>query len=54
MPLEIKELYVKVSVNDGNPQDNSNSTGQGQENKEAIIQMCVERVLEILKRKSER
>jgi len=53
MPLEIKELHIRVSVNDGEQTQSGGGATQA-ENKEAIIQICVDRVLDILKRKMER
>ena len=58
MPLEIRELVIKASVNDGEQRKNTN---QGQavnytdnENRDDIIAACVEQVLAILKEQSER
>jgi hypothetical protein len=58
MPLEIRELVIKASVNDGNQEQNI-ALGQGVGNfdadtQAAIIATCVEQVLAILKEKSER
>ncbi|MFZ3088485.1 MAG: DUF5908 family protein [Methylotenera sp.] len=58
MPIEIKELHIKVTVNTppseapsgGAP--NTPSEGSGDVN--AIVAECVEQVLDILKHKSER
>lgn len=58
MPLEIKELHIKVTVNQ--PQGNTNlqSTAAGnttaQEEKEALIRQCVEEVLQVIHDKKER
>ena len=60
MPIEIKELHIRVSVNA--PQGEPPAGGQaaappagGQEtDKEAIVAECVEQVLEILQNKAER
>lgn len=58
MPLEIRELVIKVRV--GNSQDGQGGaaspatgadTGAGTE---TIVNLCVEKVLEILKDKAER
>lgn len=56
MPLEIRELYIKVAVNEDNrPQGNTSASGTEQGNRqEEMIQSCVERVLEILKDREER
>jgi Family of unknown function (DUF5908) len=57
MPLEIKELHIKIAVEEGGAGNAaggaSNSTGDGGAD-EATIQACVEKVLEILKEKAER
>jgi Family of unknown function (DUF5908) len=63
MPLEIKELQIKVTVsNNAQPaQSGANTSGNGSVaspqsggNQDAIVQECVEKVLEILKDKMER
>lgn len=58
MPLEIRELVIKASVNDGEQGQNTNqeqtakSTDVG--DRADIIAACVEQVLAILKEQSER
>jgi hypothetical protein len=58
MPLEIRELIIKATVdNNGSGQDGSgakNGNGGQQEELETMVNLCVEKVLEILKEKSER
>jgi hypothetical protein len=61
MPIEIKELHIRVSVNasPGEPPTGGQPTappaGGGQESdKDAIVAECVEQVLEILQNKAER
>ncbi|WP_166482403.1 DUF5908 family protein [Scytonema sp. UIC 10036] len=57
MPLEIRELVIKASVNEGgNTQSTSekNLGGIGASDQSAIIAACVEQVLTILKEKLER
>ncbi len=55
MPLEIRELVIKATV-DG--QDGEQGAPQGggadEEAKEQLVNLCVEKVLEILKEKAER
>ena len=55
MPIEIRELVIKTSVNEGNRSENTSdvniNSGQDMSN---LIAICVEKVLEILKEKSER
>ncbi|WP_271769647.1 DUF5908 family protein [Aquimarina algiphila] len=61
MPLQIKELYVKVTVSaneeQGSPEQGANTTTQSSSdsamNKDEIIAECVEQVIEILKEKME-
>ncbi len=61
MPLQIKELYVKVTVHSdeeqGSPEQNANTTsessGDSAMNKDDIIAECVEQVVEMLKEKME-
>ena len=52
MPVEIKELIVKITVSN-QPQSSSPETNS-QEEKDVIIAACVEQVLEILSKKQER
>ncbi len=64
MPIEIKELHIRVAVNtpgDGQasgPAGGSTASGSGTaldtEGKDALVAECVEQVLEILKHKTER
>lgn len=61
MPLEIKELHIKVSVSQpegGAPAGNGaspsgNGSGNGQTNQDEIIAAVVEQVLQILQEKKE-
>jgi hypothetical protein len=58
MPIEIRELTIKVTVDQPNPQEKQ-STGGGQgegskEDKDAILSQCVEQVLNIIQSKKER
>jgi hypothetical protein len=64
MPIEIKELYIRISVNttpNGHPSGVQQATVGGSGNggdsgsdNEAIIAECVEQVLQILQNKTER
>ena len=62
MPIEIRELHIRVSVTTPaaeNSSSGASSTGQGSnetrgKNKEEIIADCVEKVMEILQNKTER
>ena len=62
MPLEIKELHIKVSVNPGGENSSTPSgsvdasagkQGSGS-NQEQLIQTIIEQVMDILKEKMER
>ena len=53
MPLEIRELHIKVALGEGR-EESSGGSSSTQEDQEKIIKACVEQVLEILKEKEER
>ncbi|MEL6971947.1 MAG: DUF5908 family protein [Bacteroidota bacterium] len=56
MAIEIKELVIKATIGNGEPQDSGGSGGggEGSGQTEAIVKVCVEKVLEILNEKLER
>jgi len=62
MPIEIRELIIKVSVTSpdasqtggGNSSSGTNSGGNSLNSKEGIVAECVEKVMEILQHKTER
>ena len=64
MPIEIKELHIRVALNPPQPGPassaatgaaSSGKTGSNSnDDKDAIVAECVEQVLEILQRKLER
>ncbi|WP_341328756.1 DUF5908 family protein [Methylotuvimicrobium sp. KM2] len=62
MPIEIKELHIKVTVNPpeaGSLRQESGNAGKGGSaekpvDKDALIAECVEQVLQILQNKAER
>lgn len=54
MPIEIKELHVRVQVTDDRRSTQRESPGSGREHNDRLIQACVEEVLEILRRKEQR
>jgi hypothetical protein len=59
MPIEIRELNIRVSVNQSPAEQDSKSGGGGGSkgggaDKDEIIAECVEQILEILKNKNER
>jgi len=53
MPIEIKELVIKSTINDSKT-DNFEHTENSQIDIECLIADCVDQVMEILKEKSER
>ncbi|NQU53541.1 MAG: hypothetical protein HQ522_13485 [Bacteroidetes bacterium] len=52
MPIEIKELHIKINV-DENPESSIPETTTRNE-KDKIIEACVEQVLEIISKNKER
>lgn len=52
MPIEIKELNIKINVEENPQPANSGITRQDEKNK--IIAACVEQVMEILSKNQER
>ncbi|MDR4505833.1 MAG: DUF5908 family protein [Candidatus Scalindua sp.] len=60
MPIEIKELHIRVAVNtsqSGQPGVRTVASGSkpsADEAKEAIVAECVEQVLQIIQNKAER
>ncbi|MGD7035305.1 DUF5908 family protein [Methylotuvimicrobium buryatense] len=62
MPIEIKELHIKVTVNppeEGNLRQEPGNAGRGGAagnpiDQDALIAECVEQVLQILQNKTER
>lgn len=60
MPIEIKELHIRVAVNSapaGQPAAAKGASGTGEgdgSDKDAIVAECVEQVMQILQARSER
>ncbi len=59
MPVEIKELHIRVTVNQPQPAGSApagSSAGDAgkSDDKEALIEQCVEQVFDLLKSKNER
>jgi len=56
MPIEIRELTIKVTVDQPSPKEKQPAGGAGgtKDDKDAILQQCVEQVLNIIKDKDER
>ena len=56
MPIEIKELHIKATI-DNSSNDRNNNNGRGKDLKKMkaeIVKECVEEVFELLKEKEER
>ena len=57
MPIEIRELTIKVTVDQPSPQAKpagGDDKGGGGQDKDAVLAQCVEQVLTILNNKKER
>lgn len=58
MPIEIRELNIRVSVNQNQQEQNgepaAGSAASSMPDKDEIISECVEQVMELLKLKNER
>jgi hypothetical protein len=54
MPIEIKELHIKATVQTGNIQQQPAALADISGMKEKIIAECVEQVLQVLKDRKER
>lgn len=52
MPIEIKELHIKINVDE--KQQSSSSGRLMQKEKDRLVAECVEQVMEILSKKEER
>ncbi len=53
MPIEIKELHIKINVDEGKNKQQSTSAS-GKKDNSVLIAQCVEQVMEILEMKAER
>lgn len=51
MPIEIKELHIKITVDESK---SGSSRGSGGNDKQQLIAQCVEQVLEVIKNQKER
>ena len=57
MPIEIKELLVKVTVNEQQSNDSASATPVSQDardEKKMLIQQCIDEVMDIINSKKER
>lgn len=52
--IQIKELHIKINVDEGATKKSDSAGGPPKVNKEAIIAECVEQVMEIIEKQSER
>lgn len=52
--IEIKELHIKINVDNNNKNRVTNASKKSGEDKEAIIAECVEQVMDIIDKKAER
>ncbi len=53
MPIEIKELFIKINVNDAS-QTNATPDKSAGGNEQGLIEACLEQFVEIQNRKNER
>lgn len=54
MPIEIRELSIKVNISDSNNSSNNTSGSQPKVNKAQLIRECMDQVSEMIKNKNER
>ncbi len=55
MPIEIKEMHIKINVDEGASSGNSADDISNQKDKrDAIVAACIESVMQILDRQKER
>ncbi|WP_297099555.1 DUF5908 family protein [uncultured Draconibacterium sp.] len=54
MPIEIKELHIKINVSGESEQRQNSGGGESESSKEKIIEACVEQVMDLLSKKEER
>ena len=55
MPIEIKELHIKINVDEGSGNGKLGLSGsKDKESREAIIAACVEEIMEVIQKQKER
>ncbi|NQY05981.1 MAG: hypothetical protein HRT68_07290 [Flavobacteriaceae bacterium] len=55
MPIEIKELYIKINVDESKTSSGKSTKETGSsDDKSDIVAVCVEEVMELLKQQKER
>ncbi len=52
MPIEIKELHIKIKVNEG--QERGTGGGMSPKEKQKLVDQCLEQVMEVLEQQKER
>ncbi|WP_299260794.1 DUF5908 family protein [uncultured Aquimarina sp.] len=52
--IEIKELHIKINVDNEKSKSVSNDSKKSESNKDVIIAECVEQVMEIIAKQTER
>jgi hypothetical protein len=53
MPIEIKELHIRINVEE-EPKDSSSETKIKKQDADKIIEACVEQVMEIISKTQDR
>jgi len=54
MPIEIKELHIKINVDEGANKGSSQNNSAAKEDKSKLIAACVEEVMYLLSDRKER
>jgi hypothetical protein len=54
MPIEIRELNIRITVSEDQSPANNASSQQPQESRESFVAECVEQVLDIISKTHER
>ncbi len=56
MAIEIRELHIKAVIGSGPQQqsENAGTTDRSEEERELLVSLCVERVMELMARQKER
>ena len=54
MPIEIRELNIRINVSENQKPENTASAGADKDSRNSLIAECVEQVLEIISKTHER
>ena len=54
MPIEIRELIIRATVEGGRPAATGSEAGRARQAREQIVADCVEQVIEILDKRNRR